>query len=43
MTRTLAAIAGGGILGLALFAIANWAFVKGCPIFDVEHDTVLGF
>lgn len=43
MMRTLGAIAGGGALGLALFAITTWAFMKGCPIFDVEHDTLYPF
>lgn len=37
------ALAAGTVLGLTLFTIASLAFAKGCPIFDVEHDTVLGF
>lgn len=29
--------------GLVIFGVLCWAFARGCPIFDVEHDTVLGF
>lgn len=43
MTPAAAALAGGAILGLAVFGIAAWAFARGCPMFDVEHDTILGF
>ncbi|WP_169619251.1 hypothetical protein [Mycolicibacterium peregrinum] len=38
MTRVLAALAGGVVLGLAMFATFGWAFVKGCPIFDHIRD-----
>ncbi|MGW4097145.1 hypothetical protein [Mycobacterium sp. NPDC004974] len=37
------ALTAGVVLGAALFTVGAWAFVKGCPIFDVEHDTILGF
>lgn len=40
MTRALAA---GLAAGLTLSALIAWAFAKGCPIFDVEHDPILGF
>lgn len=33
----------GALLGLALFVVGLWGFARGCPVFDVEHDTVLGF
>ncbi|OBB15444.1 hypothetical protein A5718_29690 [Mycolicibacterium conceptionense] len=26
----------GAAAGLALFALGGWAFVRGCPVFDVE-------
>lgn len=26
----------GAAAGLALFALGGWAFVRGCPMFDVE-------
>lgn len=43
MTRFLAALAGGCTLGLTVFALGMLAFMKGCPIFDVEHDPIQPF
>ncbi len=40
MIRALVFGFGTGIIVFAMFA---GAFAKGCPIFDVEHDTILGF
>lgn len=37
------ALATGSVAGLAIFTVLVWAFAKGCPIFDVEHDSILGF
>ena len=37
------ALAAGTAIGLGIFVTVAWAFAKGCPIFDVEHDTILGF
>lgn len=39
----MTALAADVVLGAAVFAVCAWAFAEGCPIFDVEHDTILGF
>ena len=45
MTRAVAALAGGVILGIALFATFALAFAKGCRMFDpiLDHDTTHSF
>ncbi|WP_255741645.1 hypothetical protein [Mycobacterium sp. CnD-18-1] len=43
ITGPIRALAAGTVAGVALSALITWAFVKGCPIFDIEHDTIHGF
>ncbi|WP_165608811.1 hypothetical protein [Mycolicibacterium fortuitum] len=42
MHRVLAAVTGGAIVGLALFAIGLFAFMRGWPIFNLilERDPI---
>jgi hypothetical protein len=36
--RALAALAGGGVCGIALTALLAWMFLSGCPLVDRDWN-----